>query len=366
MIILNCPHCSEPVTASPGMRATARVRCPLCLTEYALAEALQKLPPALIALDEPGAEESGELQLEPAWDARGGESSSGATWMTSDPGSAAATGPRVVTRARPKRPAKSPLVEVIKVVAGGVAGLVIAVLVLWWFPVERLRRDPLQLGPKVGAIPWLKFIVPVSFRPKSLVEEDGESNSTRVPPREPKFGGPFGAPAGAKPTDNSSGITTLGGQVDWNEVLKSKQELAEPDTPKPSAKKPGAAKPKASVKPRASDDQAPVVDDRDDTKSSAKDPLNLNLDLLDPGRPAGAAKPAKKVTPAADSAPSEPAKPATPKVKDDEPAASDDETDEPLKPTDKPATPTDSSPAKPVDAKPSAPTSSDSPPASPN
>jgi hypothetical protein len=247
------------------------------------------------------------------------------------------------------------------------------VLVLWWFPVERLRRDPLQLGPKIGAIPWLKFIVPVSFRPKSLVEEDGESNSTRVPPREPKFGGPFGATAGGEPTDNSSGITTLGGQVDWNEVLKSKQELADPATPKAPAKKPGAAKPKGSVKPRASDDQAPVVDDRDDAKSSAKDPLNLNLDLLDPARPAGSAKPAKKVTPAADAAPSEPAKPATPKVNDDEPAESDEETDEPLKPTDKPATPTDSSPAKPVDAKPvdakpsaPAPTSSDSPPSSPN
>jgi hypothetical protein len=49
---------------------------------------------------------------------------------------------------RGRRGKKSPLVEGFKIVAGGIAGLLIAQLILWWLP-EAWRKDPFSLAPKL-------------------------------------------------------------------------------------------------------------------------------------------------------------------------------------------------------------------------
>jgi hypothetical protein len=83
-------------------------------------------------------------------------------------GAATATAParpragKAATAARPKRKQKNAAVEVVKVALGGVVGLFLAQLILWWLPGD-WRRDPLDLGPTVGAYaPW---IVPAEYRP---------------------------------------------------------------------------------------------------------------------------------------------------------------------------------------------------------
>jgi hypothetical protein len=53
-------------------------------------------------------------------------------------------------------------VELVKIVAGGLAGLLIAQLILWWIPGIG-RRDPLGLAQHVP--PWLSSLVPPELRP---------------------------------------------------------------------------------------------------------------------------------------------------------------------------------------------------------
>lgn len=60
---------------------------------------------------------------------------------------------KTVNRRKQRRPAW----EFFKIVAGGVAGLLIAQLILWWLP-GNWRRDPLHLAPQVPA--WLQFVLP--------------------------------------------------------------------------------------------------------------------------------------------------------------------------------------------------------------
>ena len=49
--ISKCPRCAQSVTVPDGVAAEARVRCPLCVAEYALSEALAGMPPTLIVVD---------------------------------------------------------------------------------------------------------------------------------------------------------------------------------------------------------------------------------------------------------------------------------------------------------------------------
>ena len=47
MSISSCPRCAQQVTLPMGISTAARVRCPLCRAEYALADALVNMPPIL-------------------------------------------------------------------------------------------------------------------------------------------------------------------------------------------------------------------------------------------------------------------------------------------------------------------------------
>src|SRR3954452_22975511 len=47
MTIVRCPRCRDEVTVPPRATARALVRCPLCLEQYLLAEALANAPPLL-------------------------------------------------------------------------------------------------------------------------------------------------------------------------------------------------------------------------------------------------------------------------------------------------------------------------------
>jgi len=116
-----------------------------------------------------------------------------------DFGQAAPAGAKAtsVTAARSRRakPSKNPVAEVVKMVAGGVAGLLIAQAILWWLPGE-WKRDPLQLAPKLPG--FLAFVAPAALRdvaPGTLTgsgNEGGSGNRTTDqassgarPPRNP-------------------------------------------------------------------------------------------------------------------------------------------------------------------------------------
>src|SRR4029450_3383965 len=52
MTIVRCPRCRDEVTVPPRASGVALVRCPLCLEQYLLSEALAQAPPALIMVSE--------------------------------------------------------------------------------------------------------------------------------------------------------------------------------------------------------------------------------------------------------------------------------------------------------------------------
>lgn len=163
MTIIRCPRCCDEVTAPAKASSQAVVRCPLCLEEYPLAEALRQVPPALIVLGVAGEPEpayAGAMSAE-----AGGEYSvSGfATpgMLDAEPGSGAVSAPvrpSLKGTARPKRKQGGVIGSVIGIVFGGVAGIGLAILLLWWV----FKNDAVGVGPTVAKyVPW---IVPMQFR----------------------------------------------------------------------------------------------------------------------------------------------------------------------------------------------------------
>ena len=169
MTIVHCPRCRDEVTVPAKASPKALVRCPLCLEEYLLAEALAEMPPALLVV-------GGEMEEEPALvgagvaaaEAGGEYTMAGGygagVFDSSAPAGATVTPARAGVKpgARPRRKEKSALGEMIKIVLGGVVGLSLGLLVLWW----GLRKDPLKLGPQVS--PYAPWIVPSEFRHKPI------------------------------------------------------------------------------------------------------------------------------------------------------------------------------------------------------
>lgn len=191
MTIAHCPKCREQVSIPSGVSRQARVRCPLCSEEYLLDDALRPLPPLLVVVHDPEAA-SAATTLEPSEPApvfAGAEGSRGPAmgWNEADqfalepaassppafqfePGSALAAGrgpvarsAAVASRPRARRKQAGPLRLIVQTVGGGVMGLVIAQLILWWMPGkwDHNNRDPFKLAAKTAR--YAPFLVPVEL-----------------------------------------------------------------------------------------------------------------------------------------------------------------------------------------------------------
>ena len=166
MWFAHCPQCNEAIRTPNDLPPSSQVQCPLCGETFAGALLLDSLPPAVVVIDSGTSESTGNVdtaafQLRPesdpdsfTVDASGVPHPSQAN--TSEPfqfeEAAAPIGqdyrPTVYTSSSP-RSGKN---EFFKIVAGGIAGLVLAVLILWW----GFERDPFTLAPKVAQyVPWL-------------------------------------------------------------------------------------------------------------------------------------------------------------------------------------------------------------------
>jgi hypothetical protein len=176
MTIVRCPRCRDELTVPPQASPAALVRCPLCLEEYLLSEALAQVPPALIVVGGAAASEATSAPSDAEYRLAGGfagvaESTVPAFSQTVTPRSVPAGTPRT------RKPSKNAAVEFIKIALGGVAGLAIGLVVLWWV----FRRDPLEWGPPVSAYaPW---IVPARFHRQA---GGGSSEVTITPPQSRK------------------------------------------------------------------------------------------------------------------------------------------------------------------------------------
>src|SRR5438552_2852385 len=126
MTIVRCPRCRDEVSVPAKATARALVRCPLCLEQYLLAEALANAPPPLIiiggevaqdAIEMPSAGE-GEYQL--AGDRRSSGQFAGDVLDASAPATAGVVIQRPSVRGIPRgrRPEKSGLILLVNYVVG--------------------------------------------------------------------------------------------------------------------------------------------------------------------------------------------------------------------------------------------------------
>lgn len=181
MFVASCPHCGDSVTVPLGARPTARVRCPLCTSEYTLAEVLDGMPPALELLDGPSygghaeyaAYEGGEghvatmvasddsdialADAEPRAERPAYSFDGGAATTTAE------SSPRKVrSSARPARPKPNMIFEMLKIALGGLAAIPISQLILWW----AASTDPFELAPwlEKNAPSYIAVIAPEKLR----------------------------------------------------------------------------------------------------------------------------------------------------------------------------------------------------------
>lgn len=222
MTVVPCPKCSESVSLPTGASPQAEVECPLCQESYELSEALAAAPPTLKVLNDPGAE---ELRLAPAdqpaaisapTGAAGGGPGININATVAPSTSASAVSGASGRRGAPggKRKRKNPVIEMVKIVLGGIAGLVIAQLLLWWMPFQGLRRDPLMLAPKVSRYaPW---IVPSQFREAGSTVDRSQPSGNSSAPGDSNTGN-GGLPASGSGTTTGSGLPNRSDFIDLNQ-----------------------------------------------------------------------------------------------------------------------------------------------------
>jgi hypothetical protein len=297
MTMLACPKCAEPVTLPERASRLATVRCPLCQEEFPLAEVFAQLPPALIVVDDPqpvaapaalvgwgGSQEPDELALMPAETVPGFAPLSIETDAARAP-AAAAPGRRRPGAAAKKRQPKNPVTEGVKIVLGGIAGLAIAQVILWWVGSSQAwpkqRADMLQLAPKVARLlPW---VVPERYR--------SERPATDAPDASP-FGA--GAVAGTDSTTIGSHELPERTFVDPNaDDGAGDRQGAEPTAKKKSRQAAGQSRSTAGKEAEATwpDGQTPAstldldIADMPELPNDSLDDLGFNADLLADDKP---------------------------------------------------------------------------------
>ncbi|MCI0358934.1 MAG: hypothetical protein L0211_10685 [Planctomycetaceae bacterium] len=286
MNIVRCPRCLDDVTVPLRASPKALVRCPLCLEEYLLREALGGLPPELVVLDgseaaeEPALVGAGvaEAEFEGGDDYRLSGGSFGAALDSSAPGGAVAAPRPVVKGARQEKREKNAVVELLKIVLGGLVGLTLGYFVLLW----GFSMDVLDLGPKMA--PYAPWIVPAKFRggpsqtTTASVDTSGDStpnggqasgkngNGKRTRPREPQVMEPVddgvrgsSASEPASTADPSAADGGLGGitvEPGLKPILLTEPDLGpllpevNPKPSSPAAKPQPETSPKAKTKPK--------------------------------------------------------------------------------------------------------------------
>ncbi len=191
--VAKCPFCLEWVRTASNLEPI-RVQCPICAAQFSSVELLEMQPPELLLLpDLPDPESEGEsdkaavagdstvradalVVLPPEQAGEGLEPSPSPLQDAPEildpqpigggripspfvtPSSAGSASVSRRWRARQRR--RNPATELLKIVLGGIAGILIAQLILWWLPGD-LRRDPLGLAPRLPD--WLQWMRPSSW-----------------------------------------------------------------------------------------------------------------------------------------------------------------------------------------------------------
>lgn len=170
MSIVRCIHCHEEVRVPERVSSQALVECPRCGQQFALNLALEKLPPLLVVIVDPGAvsDESQDSNESPAMAVprfEFEERDAPAPFAVARPSSTSS----MASRARRRESSSGTILSAIAVLGGGFCALPLAQLVLWWV----FGQDPVDLGPSVSQ--YASFLVPEKFRATPTSDDSNDS-----------------------------------------------------------------------------------------------------------------------------------------------------------------------------------------------
>jgi hypothetical protein len=285
-MISNCPKCTGQVTMPGDGKADWQVKCPLCEQQFSLGEMLEKLPPALIVISAPSANPmaaplatkadddfaaifAGEAEGTTGGDIFELDTADGETpsfiAADSSAGPALATAPSkaaITTLPRRKKKEKSIVNELLKIVLGGAAGLLIGYFLLLWV----WKKDVLTLAPKFPS--WAQWALPADLKkaaptvtPASTVTANAnntepktdESTDQESPDEMPKddTGEKTDVPETPKDGEKTDDVTP----TDDATAKTDDEKPAESDTPKETPKED-----EPSITEKPADD--PAADDK--------------------------------------------------------------------------------------------------------
>ena len=185
MLLSSCPHCHDSIRIPDQAQQESVVRCPRCREQFALKEIWSTLPPEAEIVSGPGAlghtvaagSSTGyQLADRPEPD-----------FQFKDTGRLQSDTPpmaRLDSNRAPRRPKKAEpnmVAEFAKIVLGGAAGLLIAVLAILWFG----KQDVFKVVPKLPVQAY--FLVPEDMRTSAMksyaassASEDNEAETEDV------------------------------------------------------------------------------------------------------------------------------------------------------------------------------------------
>lgn len=250
----------------------------------------------------------GEIELEPA-------PGSHDPFTGEAPVAEAAPAPRPAKfNPTPRRKTKgpNPLIEMLKVVAGGVVAVPLTLLILLWLP-GKLQRDPFKLGPQIAKYaPWL---VPENLRtqsnltssnPSTAIADKGNQEKTKPSPATPPTEKRETIATGFQPGSQFEQELKNPGSTGTTEVAKvpekTSEEPAKPEEPavEPASLVGGDSEP-AEMELPTTEPKTDVTDPKPETDPASTTPEPTTESSPDPS---------PETTPPTTEEPVEPAAPA--------------------------------------------------------
>jgi len=180
MLLSSCPRCHDSIRIPALAKETSVIRCPRCHEEFPLTEVFSSLPPEAEIISGPGLEITVPIEASLAdtseYSLAGEPSVPKTDFQIKDSGPLASGAPMAkIDSGRPSRKPKKAepnvMLEFAKIIVGGAAGLLIAVMMIMWFG----HQDVFKIVPKLP--PQAYFLVPEELRTAEMRELANEGAS---------------------------------------------------------------------------------------------------------------------------------------------------------------------------------------------
>ncbi len=184
MLLSSCPRCHDSIRIPAMAKEMSVIRCPRCSEEFPLTEIFSSLPPEAEIISGPGSEVTvaapAGLAETAEYNLAGPSSEPKSDFQIKDSGPLSSSPPMAkIDSSRPTRKPKKAepnvILEFAKIIVGGAAGLLIAVMMIMWFG----HQDVFKIVPKLP--PQAYFLIPEELRTAEMRALASEGTSPSEP-----------------------------------------------------------------------------------------------------------------------------------------------------------------------------------------